>query len=99
MITFKLSIPRLSTEQKLQLEETLLKVPQVDALALDDGTASFEITASKAALRDMVSALYGWGAEHPPVLRFIQAVCGESALVLGQKSPNQIIHFLSLCDQ
>lgn len=99
MITFTLSIPRLSSEQKLQLEEALLKVPQVDALALDDGTASFEITASKDALRDMVLAVYGWGSEHPPVLRFIQTVCGESALLLGEKSPNQIIHFLSLCNR
>ncbi|RUA16029.1 MAG: hypothetical protein DSY55_04930 [Clostridia bacterium] len=99
MTTFTLSIPRLSSEQKLQLEETLLKVPLVDALDLDDGTASFEITAPTDALRDMVSALYGWGSEHSPVLRFIQAVCGENALVLGEKSPNQIIHFLSLCDQ
>ena len=98
MITFTLSLPKISSDQRLLLEKTLLSVAKVDALPLADGTGDFAVTTTKDALRDMVSALYGWSARRPAVHRLARAICGEKTLVLGKTSPNEVIHFLTLCD-
>ena len=100
MIAFILELPQLSEEQQLQLEEVLLKIPKVDAFAMDDDTGNFSIAAEadNKVMRDLVAALYGWGSEYPGILMHMKAVCSEEkAFVLGKHSPNDIIHFLSSC--
>jgi hypothetical protein len=100
MITFALALPPLSDKQQLQLEETLLKVPHVDAFALNRGTGKFEITVENMneVLRDAVAAIYGWASEHPGLLMHMKVVCTNGAeMLLGTHSPNDIIHFLATC--
>ena len=100
MITFTLSLPPLSDEQKISLEEALLKVPRVDAFALGDGSGDFSLTTeeSNSVLRDTVAALYGWASDFPGLVMQMKVVCSEEkAMVLGKHSPNDVIHFLASC--
>ena len=98
MITFTLTLPTLTDEQQLALEETLLRLPQVDAIALESG--DFSITAAKEneVLRGLVAALYSWASNYAGMLRQMNIVCGdERSLTLIRHSPNDVIHFLALC--
>jgi len=99
MITFTLELPKLTDEQQIQLEEVLLKVPRVDAFALDDGSGHFSITTEEenSVLRDAVAALYGWASEYAGMVMQMTVVCGEKRAMLGKHSPNDIIHFLTTC--
>lgn len=99
MITFTLDLPKLSESQQIQLEEALLKVPRVDALALDDGSGRFSITTAEdnRVLRDTVAALYGWASGHPGMVMQMKVVCPEKEVTLGKHSPNDVIYFLSTC--
>ena len=100
MITFTLDLPRLSDSQQLQLEEALLKVPKVDALALNDDSGDFVITLAKdnAGLRDAVAALYGWASSYPGLLAQMRVRCPQDKeMELGKHSPNDIIYFLAAC--
>jgi len=99
MITFTLDLPKLAEPLLLQLEESLLKVPGVEAFALQDESGNFSVTADKEtdALRGAVLAIYGWAAEHPSVLARMKVVCGEKERLLVKSSPNDIIYFLADC--
>ncbi len=100
MITFTLDLPELSASQQIQLEEALLKVPRVDAFALNDGSGNVSITAveDNRVLRDAVAALYGWASDHPGMIMQMKVVCPDDrAMTLGKHSPNDVIQLLASC--
>jgi hypothetical protein len=100
MIAFTLNLPDLTEEQRLGLEEVLLKIPRVDAFALEDTSGDFSVTADadNKVLRDLVAALYGWASDYPGLLMALKATCsGGSEMLVGTHSPNDVIHFLSTC--
>ncbi len=97
MLTFTLHIPKLTEEQQIQLEETLLKVPQVDAFVLTEA-GDVEITSGKETLRDMAAALYSWASNYTGMLLSASVSCqGKEPMVLGKHSPNEMIHYLVTC--
>lgn len=100
MISFILDLPKLSEAQQLHLEESLLKVPKVDAFALDDGSGNFSITteSSNRVLRDAVATLFSWASAYPGMTIKMKVVCSdEKSMILGKHSPNDIIYFLASC--
>jgi hypothetical protein len=98
MISFTLRLPRLSADQQLQLEETLLRVPRVDAFALDEHTGFFEITTAVETLSDMVASLYSWASDYAGMLLQASVRCADrEPMILGKHSPNDIIHYLATC--
>ncbi len=100
MIAFTLNLPNLTEEQQMGLEEALLKVPRVDAFALEDASGAFSVTAEadNKVLRDLVAALYAWASDYPGLLMTLKATCiNGSEMLLGKHSPNDVIHFLSTC--
>ena len=98
MITFQLELPELSPEKQFQLEEALLKIPHVDALVQDNGDFSITSTNENSVLRNLVAALYGWASDYSDIALQMKVVCSDAgAMVLGKRSPNDIIQFLASC--
>jgi len=98
MITFTLTLPDLTDEQQLTLEETLLKLPQVDAMALDNGDFSVTTTRENTVLRGLAAVLYSWASNYAGMLRGMNVVCEDGkTLSLIKHSPNDVIHFLATC--
>lgn len=100
MQTFTLHLPQLTQEQQFGLEEALLKVPQVDAMAQDGEATAFQVTAADGTLRDAVAALYGWGSQYQGMLLRMTVSCDDrDPMLLGRHSPNDVIHYLATCGQ
>ena len=98
MITFTLELPRLAPEKQIQLEDVLLKIPRVDALAQADDSFSITSENENTVLRDLAAALYGWASDYPGMALQMKAVCPEGkSMTLGKHSPNDLIHFLATC--
>ena len=94
MRTFTLHLPPLTEDQQIQLEETLLKIPQADTLA--QGDENLQVTAEDVTLRDLVAAIYAWGSQHAGMLlRVSVSREGHDPMVLGRHSPNEIMHYLT----
>lgn len=99
MIIFTLDLPKLAEPLQLQLEESLLNAPGVEAFVLDDQSGNFSVTAENKAdaLREAVLAIYGWAADHPSVQGQMKVVCDGKERLLVKSSPNDLIYFLANC--
>ena len=101
MITFTLILPALTDKQQIMqimLEEMLLKLPQVDAMALDNGDFSITTARENKELRGLVAVLYSWASNDTGMLQGMNVVCEDGkTLPIIKHSPNDVIYFLATC--